>query len=534
MPERIPFEEAISEKALLKGRFAELSVPQQAALKIFYGLPLSKEELRFWAISQGACSYDHLGHPLDIDIDRFPYEAKEYEQAWLCLGRRWGKTDAFSSTVLAYEAALGGHEEYIRKGAQTAVCFLVAQDLRLARQNLPLIRATIDSSPLLKKEVANQTADFIELKNGISIGVAPPNPKALRGYATPVVGMDEVGLWYTDAESANPDYEIERAVKFAQAQFPFRKRLGTSTPWIKEGLLWKYHEAGTEGRNRPLSEKPAFRSILSMHSSSAASQNPLLTQEWLEQEYARDPDAFRREALAEFSDAISGFLNSYTIRAAVDVGAIERPPSSSYYVAALDPAFRKDAFGFTIVHHEKGKGIVQDVIRRWKAPSGQVLNPADILEEIAPLLRSYRIPVVYSDQYQFETLNQLAINKGFSIEAVDFTAKSKARIFGNLQQLLNQGKLRLLDPEKNQDAKELVRELIILEKRNLPGGGVQISAPSGKHDDMACVLALAAYKANWMLQSDARQASSAEPSLFERCRTQIAQKRATAAMSSWD
>jgi hypothetical protein len=523
MASRIPFIEAISDKLLLKRRFDELSVQQQAALKIFYGLPLSPQELDFWALSQGNAIYDHLGYP--TSIAPLTYVPREYEQAWLCLGRRWGKTDAFSSTIMAYEALLGGHEEYIRKGAQQAVCFLVAQDLRLARQNLPLIRATIESSPLLKKEIVNITADFMELKNGVSIGVAPPNPKALRGYAIPVVGMDEVGLWYTDAESANPDYEIERAVKFAQGQFPHRKRLGTSTPWVKEGLLWKYYQAGTEGRNLSPSERLPFRGILSMHSSSAASGNPLIKREWLAAEYTRDPEAYDRESLANFSDAISGFLNATLLRQGIDIGAGERPSAvGTYYVAALDPAFRKDAFAFTIVHHDRKRGIVQDVIRRWKAAPGSVLNPAQILEEISPLLTAYHIAVVYSDQYQLETLQQLALQNAFSIEGVDFTAKSKARIFGNLQQLVNQGRLRLLDPDKHPDARETIHELVTLERRNLPGGGVQIAAPAGKHDDMACVLALASYKAAWMTQGE-RKVEEKVPTIFDQCMLNIKAKR---------
>lgn len=45
--------------------------------------------------------------------------------------------------------------------------------------------------------------------------MAPPSGKALRGYAVPVVAMDEVGMWYTDSESANPDFEVWRAVRHA-------------------------------------------------------------------------------------------------------------------------------------------------------------------------------------------------------------------------------------------------------------------------------------------------------------------------------
>src|SRR5690606_29753717 len=65
----------------------------------------------------------------------------------------------------------------------------------------------------------------------------------------PVVGvtMDEVGFWYKDAKSANPDFEVVNALDYALSQFPNSKQLRFSTPWTKEGILFEAFQLGTEG-----------------------------------------------------------------------------------------------------------------------------------------------------------------------------------------------------------------------------------------------------------------------------------------------
>lgn len=122
----------------------------------------------------------------------------------------------------------------------------------------------------------------------------------------------------------------------------------------------------------------------------------------------------------------------------MDVGVYSRPAIAKdarvavpFYVAAIDPAFRRDAFGFCIAHNS-GEGIKIDHVDRWKAPYGQVLDPSAILDLIKVKLDEYRISVIYSDQYHLESLQQLALDRHFSIEGVPFSAKSKASIFGNL------------------------------------------------------------------------------------------------------
>jgi hypothetical protein len=534
--ERIPFEECITEKVLLKPLWEKLSLPQQVILKCFYGLPLKGRELEIWAAQQGKAEYDEIGQI--VGTTAHPYVPKEYSVLTGVIGRRSGKTDRLGATIMAYEAVFGGHTEYITPG-QKFVALAVAQKLDVAKANLPFIANAIRQSPIGSKFIQDTNAEAMVLKNGLTIMAASPNIKNLRGYAIPLVQMDETGFWYSDPESANPDMEVDRAVSYGQAQFPFGKKWLISTPWTREGLLWRYYNGGTDGINVIDAEsRKEYADILVVHAPTAAMENPRIQIKFLERLRAQDPGAYERESLARFVDSISGFISSVLVHESVDAGLVQRPllperdsagnikdPAAPipHYIAAIDPAFRHDSFAFTILHRD-AEGIKVDVVRRYTPLKGQPLNPVEVLADLRPTLEEYGIRILYSDQYQLESLQQLALGMGISIEGVDFTAKSKAKIFGNLASLFNQKKIRLLDPTKSEAARAMRDELVKLEKRLSSGGGVTIAAPEGAHDDMACVLALAAFQAAWLMPT-APPPIVKEPTAYELCRATIRKRQ---------
>lgn len=502
---RIPFEEAIGEKLLLRNRFEDLAFPQKVALKILYGVPLDARkvnpvngfnELDYWAIFHDACELDELGFPKKVVHELAPpYTPKEYREAWLIMGRRAGKTDAFASTIVAYEAVLGGHEGFLRP-RQQGLCFQIAQDLRMARNSLHFVRAVLESSPIMEKEVVQITADRIDLKNRFTIACVPASLKSVRGFASPVSVMDEVGVWYQESDSANPDYQIYDALSPGQLQFANKMIVGISSPWNKAGLLYQYYEAGTDGHKMVLeSLKDRARDVVVIHGPTAVLGNPQVTPEFLRKERDKNELAFEREILANFQDSISGFIPSVLVTEAVDMGILERPYSPNYtYYAAVDPAFKRDAFGLTIVHKENGK-IVQDVVRRFMGTPTLPLNPGAVLDVVIPLIRGYKCQILYTDQYHLESFRQLADDRGMALYPVAFTMKSKAELFGNLQQLFLQRKIRLLDDF------ETIKEVKSLERRLTEGGSVQIAAPPGRHDDMAAVLVIASNQAMYDMGS---------------------------------
>lgn len=526
---RITFEEAVTESLLLKDWFDGLSVPQQVALKAFYGLPLSQDELVHWSIFQEGATFDELGYPTSVRIK--PYTPQEYHQLTCVFGRRSGKTASVLATAMAYEVLLGGHEEHVGQG-QECVSYLIAHRADVAEMNMPFIRTVIESSPMLRQEVVSYGIKAYRFKNNISIIPSPPSIKAQRGLAVPIMIGDESGFWYTDSESANPDFEVERAVEYSQLQFPHAKKIWASTPWTREGVLWKYYNAGTNGSKlSPDADKEEYHNCLCLHAPTAAMQNPRINRTALSRLQRRDPRAFERESLARFVDSISGFLTAAALQSTIQTGLGKkdkdlRPDRRFNYVAAMDPAFRYDSFAFTIVHKDPERGIIQDVVRRFSPLPGERLNPKDILEALLPDLQEYGIRIIYSDQYQLEALQQLAAQYEIAIIGRDFTGRSKAVMFGNLQKLVDQRRLHLLDPNTSEAAQAQFYELQVLERKLGGSGSMQISAPSGKHDDMACALALACSQAMF-IEPEITPQIKVEPTMVDKVLTQIRKKRIT-------
>lgn len=520
---RVPFGEAISEPLLFKTRFDELSSPQQVFLKVIYGLDLDAvkrdrvgwTELEYYWASQGFADYDELGYITRVTPPAGEtYTPFEYGEAWGIDGIRAGKSE-IAAFIVAYEAVCGGHEAYVRDGKK-AVCFQIAQDLQFAQYALHGINANLEAIPILARRTdkwKHVTARRIDLFNNMVVMTTPPTIKSVRGYDAPVTVMDEVGVWYQEADSANPDSAVYSQVKSRQAQFAHPKIVGISSPWNKAGLLWARSQAGTDGRNlqcdscRELgstklncracaSIRRPHRNRVVLHATTASLGNPLITRKWLQSTRDQDVKAFERECLARFLDSLSGFLDSTLLQKAVEHGTIERSPQPRFlYVAAMDPAFRRDAFAFSVGHVDDTGVFHIDLSRRWIKPQETMIgwNPTEILREIAALCAKYRVSQVVTDQYHFESLEQLALQMGLTIKKLTFTAGSKAEIYGNLRNLLNTGKLRLLDDP------ETYSELASLERRLSQAGGVQISAPPNMHDDMATVVALCAHEASWMI-----------------------------------
>lgn len=512
--ERFPFSLAIADPKLLKPRFDRLSKPQQTVLKAFYGMPLSDEELVFWSIFQGGATYDDLGYVTGVVLQ--PYKPKEYDFLNLYVGRRSGKTDSVISTGVAYEITLGGHEKYVRPGQQMKVPF-IAQTAADAQTNMNFIKMALEESPLLCKQLApDQVASEIRLVNGLIVDPLPANKSVGRGHGIPVFVGDETAFWYTDPKAANPDFEVLRAIAYAMAQFPFAKTFIGTTPWAEQGVAFKNWKAGTEGRNLQceacraakalvcdhiVEDREEYDGIMVVHASTAAMDNPLITKKRLFQIRKRDPEAFPRESLAQTLKSVSGWLNLEKIDKAIQLGRFslrpEKDNSSIQYVASMDPAFRNDSFAFTIVHHDSKDGIVQDYIQYWEPQPGTPLKPGDVLDAIKAKLVEYNLGVVYSDQYQLESLQQLAQDRGFSINGFDFTGKSKAQITGSFKVVLDSERIHLLDHELQKT------QLQSLQREVMQSGTMRIAAPPGKHDDLAMVLILACRICMWMKSEEA-------------------------------
>lgn len=494
--ERVPFDLAIRDASLLKKSWERLSLPQQVVLKAFYGLPLKTErEILIWSGFQGEGIYDDLGYLLGIRRE-VPYVPKEYSIITGVLGRRSGKSTEVGGFIGAYEITLGGHTRFAREGQDLDYLY-VAQDMTNAVKNMKGIILTLKQSPLLSKEIVKEGVEEWGFANGIILRAQPNNVKASRGSAVVGAQLDELGFWYKDAKSANPDKEVEVSIAYAMQQFePFAKQARFTTPWTKEGLAYEAAVAGTEGRLLPPTaaedEREQWEDHLVVYAPTAAMEipEPLVTRKKLARKKKRNPEAFERESLAKFIDSQSGFLAHAKVNEAVETGVTSRAViPNAPYVAVMDPAYRNDSFVLSIGHMEEKEGLVQDFNKSWEPPPGGRLSPALVLDEVKTILDQFGLNVIYSDQHEVNSMQQLAIDRNFTIFGMDWTKTNKPKLMLDLANRLNQNKVKLLDiPEQT-------RQLKALQKKVLPSGHVQITAPPNEHDDYAIALGMLAYYA---------------------------------------
>lgn len=515
---RLPLEWVIEHPAYMGPLWAQLSVPQQTFVKVSYGLPLATlDEYKAYATFMEQAEYDELGY-----VTRWTpteYVAQEYDTIVGLVGRRGGKS-LLTCFMSLYEILFGGHMEHVMPGQDVVVPY-VAQDLATAKSNMQYIRLLCQQVPKLAKEIVNDARDHIRFKNGIVVQPEPPTIKTGRGISVPVIIMDEVGFWYKTSENVNPDYEVLAALRNAQTQFPHSKRFIISTPYTEEGVLWDYWRAGSRGHKLDPHDprKQRYQRSFVAVCSTAAFENPeihKLGRQKIQAIYDDDPDIFPRESLAQFIASESNFLPGRLIDACTDKTVtrrfkheLESQEQAPTFVAVMDPAFRNDDFTFTIGHMREDGVVVQDFIHVWSPDkrAGIKLEPVQILGQIGQWLKEWGIPIAYSDQYHLESLVQLARQQGFEIIGQDFTGRSKAKIYGSLEQLLKTQRIRLLD------VPEIRQQLSQLNKKNTALGNVQIGAPPGKKDDVATVVALLAHIT--LQYQPVRREVKRDPTLFE-------------------
>ena len=234
----------------------------------------------------------------------------------------------------------------------------LACDRDQAKIVLNYTRSYFADIDLLKGMVQRETSTGFEFNNGIDITIATNSFRSVRGRPVLCAILDELAFW-RDETSATPDEQTYRAILPALASIPGSILIGISSPYRRNGLLWrKYREHFGKNGDVLVIQAPT-RTL-----------NPLIDPAIIEAAIEDDPAAAACERLAQFRDDIAGFLDEPAIDAAVDASRpLELPPRDGIvYQTFVDAsAGRHDAFCIGIAHRE-GETIVADVIRGRKPP----------------------------------------------------------------------------------------------------------------------------------------------------------------------
>jgi hypothetical protein len=287
--------------------------------------------------------------------------------------------------------------------------------------------------------------------------------------------LDEIGFWRNEITAANPAEDVLNALRPAMATFENHKLIKISTPYRRDGVLWRDYQ------QREQLDYLVWQI-------STAEMNPTISLDFLDKEEQRDPESFRREYLAQFTDQIEGWIRPEILDQCVTKSYTERPPvGSAIYAAAVGPAFKGNDFALAIADIQNGL-IILDYIRTWTGTREAPLGYEQVCGEIAGILKRYGLNVVVGDQHCAAIIQQQFQKLGIVYQEFTFSTGTRLQLFGNLKHLLHQRKIHLLDKP------ELLRQLRALEEHRTLRGNIDVRPAYRSKDDLAVAVAVVAYQ----------------------------------------
>ena len=317
--------------------------------------------------------------------------------------------------------------------------------------------------------VRRETADTIELKNGVDIAISTASYRAIRGRSYLAVIMDEVAVWHDENSSTNPDKEIFRSLRPGMATLPQSLLIGITSPFKRSGLTYerwsKYF-----GKDDPR--------VLVVHAPSTTF-NPVLDEAEIAAAMADDPLAARSDFYAEWRDDLASYIPRDLIESSVDRDIIVRPYERGHrYFAFLDAAeglsASGDSFAAAIAHNERHGDrdvLVLDWIQEWRPP----YNPAQVVRAIAGVLDEYRLGVITGDHHAAGFVINELLKCGKRLVDCEL---NKSDLYMELLPRFSASCVRLLDSDR------LVGQFCALERKSISGGTTKVDHPRGSHDDL--------------------------------------------------
>ena len=274
--------------------------PWRVLDKALFGIPLDAAELSFFQKITGR--------------EQAPTEP--VTEAWLVIGRRAAKT-VKAASLGVYLATIGaeGYRKRLTRG-ERGVVQILAVDRSQARVALDYAKAFFEQ-PMLAPLVERETADGIELNNGIAVEITTNDRRRVRGRTVIAAIFDEVAHWRSEA-TVNPDEEVYAAVRPAMATVPGALLIGISSPYARRGLLWSKY----------LKHYGRDDSKILVVQAPTAVMNPTLNPAVIEAAYVDDPAHASAEFGAQFRHDLEGYISREAVEAVVARGVRERGPPS--------------------------------------------------------------------------------------------------------------------------------------------------------------------------------------------------------------
>jgi len=165
-----------------------------------------------------------------------------------------------------------------------------------------------------------------------------------------------------------------------------------------------------------------------------------------------------------------------------DRTATEAPAKGRRYAIGVDLGVAEDRTACAVVHHE-GEGFGVDVLAVWQGSREAPVDLAAVRQWIRDTSARFGRAPVRLDAWQSLLMAQELEAEGVSVEALQITAQSRARLFGELLLAVRQGRLKCYEHTGLRD------ELAGLRVQARPGG-FTVNHCTHTHDDCACAVGL--------------------------------------------
>jgi len=387
-------------------------------------------------------------------------------ESYVICGRRSGKS-YMSAVIASYLAAFVNWRPFLSPGERGWI-FIIAVDKAQAGIIKSYISGIFSGNPTLKRMIAQESRETIELRNNVSIGVKTCSFRTLRGYTVLCAILEEMAFWRNEETGANPDREVLAAIRPALATVPASLLIGISTPYSRQGVLWEQFRQHYGKAGGPLVWRAPTRVM-----------NPTISMKTIADALASDPAAAEAEWEAEWRSDVSSFIPKELVEAVTVPGRFELARAEGLeYIAWCDPSSgRQDSMTLAIAHQDpQSRKTVLDVLRERRPP----FQPEGVIEEFAQTVKAFGGSSVHADKYAIGYVREAFLKNGISVENSDRSASEIYLAF--LPQLTN-GSLELLE------SKRLEGQLAGLERRTRSGGKDSIDHYPGGHDDLAAAVA---------------------------------------------
>ena len=443
--------DALADDNLFGGMFdGDSWKPWRAFLRALFGLPLPDDDLATFRALTGR--------------ENAPLAA--FAEAALIVGRRGGKSRVLA-LIAVFLATVRDYTPYLAPGEVATVAILAANRSQ-ARSIFRYLSGMLNSRPILKSMVEDETGEAITLNNRVVIEISTASFRTTRGYSFAAVLCDEIAFWRQDETSANPDTEILRALRPGMASIPGSILLLASSPYAKRGALYNAFRRHYGKDDARVLVWKAPTEIMNIRIDKAI----------ISEAYEDDPESARAEYGAEFRDDLADFITREIVDAVTCWGRRELPYEPGVvYTAFCDPSGgASDAMTLAIGYLRDNTVGVLAALLEVRPP----FDPDQAVADCAAMLRKYNITRCVGDRYA-----GLWPVARFAAHGVTFeqSARPKNDLYHDFLPLANSKRIELLEHPR------LSAQLVGLERRTARSGKDSIDHSPGGHDDICNAVA---------------------------------------------